>query len=245
MTQDTIDEKPKKHRRMTPAWSTWQGRNNCPLWKAVALSLNIHPRALDFVKENSPGKYRTYSIWLETAGLAAYPDGPITVIKGHPKSGEAFDANSQIISLASFINFAIKQKNWKAKLPLEFVQLKESFNSIDLDGGNMASEVDSLPSIKSKRKAPDKFVAGMIKLLVEISYRLQKEKNKRLDVAKMPGLKKDLFPVAKKFNLDLEVAYPTFDTYLSGLCQFTKGRKDSSDFYKDLFPEYFPIKAER
>jgi hypothetical protein len=83
------------------------------------------------------------------------------------------------------------------------------------------------------RKAPDRFVAALIRLLLEIAKR-----NGGLDVTRMPGTKKELHEVAKKIESDLECEYETFATYIKGLIAFKRGRSFGTP-YKDLFPEYF------
>lgn len=87
-----------------------------------------------------------------------------------------------------------------------------------------------------KRKAPDAFVAALIRLLVEIAWRAG-AKGLPFDVSQMPGKKEDLLAVAKKFDGKVfQKSLSTFDTYISGLCQFGQGAVHSS-FYADLFKE--------
>jgi hypothetical protein len=54
----------------------------------------------------------------------------------------------------------------------------------------------------------------------------------------MPGRKVDFQAVADKFDSALEFAPRTFDDYLDGLCSFKRGARESN-FYAELFPEYF------
>lgn len=85
---------------------------------------------------------------------------------------------------------------------------------------------------KAKRKAPDEFVAALIKLLVEIAKR-----DPNLNCSQMPGTKADLRALAIKFE-DLDYEPATFETYTKGLIQFNRGSRPS-DYYKKLFPKYF------
>ncbi len=89
------------------------------------------------------------------------------------------------------------------------------------------------PVNKAKRKAPDAFVAALVRLLVEIAKR---DTNVKID--EMPGIKTDLFAVASKFDAKLEYTESTFDSYIEGLCKFKRGSR-TSKYYEGLFPEYF------
>ncbi len=62
MVEGSINEIKKiiKPQRMTPNWTTWRQRPKCQLGKAVALSLNINPNALKWLKENDQKKYGIY-----------------------------------------------------------------------------------------------------------------------------------------------------------------------------------------
>lgn len=84
----------------------------------------------------------------------------------------------------------------------------------------------------AKRKAPDKFVAALISLLVKIA-----KMDPSLNCSQMPGTKADFHALAIKFD-DLECALPTFETYIKPLIKFKRGSR-SSDYYRKLFPEYF------
>jgi len=85
----------------------------------------------------------------------------------------------------------------------------------------------------ARRKAPDVFVAAMVKLLVEIGRR-----DPKIDVEKMPGTKKDLLELAIKFDTNLDHTLSTFDSYLEPICKFTRGSR-TDGIYRKLFPEYF------
>lgn len=88
---------------------------------------------------------------------------------------------------------------------------------------------------KPKRKAPDAFVASLIRLLVDIAVQATK-KDIAFDVTAMPGTKENLRELAIKFDPEFNHTLKTFDDYLAGLCQFKQGAK-STDFYLKLFPE--------
>ena len=75
---------------------------------------------------------------------------------------------------------------------------------------------------KVKRKAPDAFVAALIRLLVEIS-RQAALSGKTFDVRAMPGQKADFYKLVARFDADLRCnSADTFSTYLKGLCQFVQ-----------------------
>ena len=98
-------------------------------------------------------------------------------------------------------------------------------------------QTDNPDHSMAKGKAPTKFVAALIKLLVEVAIRAAKQ-DMPFSVTEMPGIKADLKALADKFDACLEYAPKTFDDYIAGLCQFKQGAKPTS-FYKQLFPEYF------
>lgn len=100
------------------------------------------------------------------------------------------------------------------------------------------------PTAKVKRKAPDNFVAALIQLLAEIGNRAGKKKM-NFNTREMLGQKEDLWKVACKFDIALDITPSTFDTYIKGLIAFKHGSpKEERSFYKDLFPEYSKQPAE-
>jgi len=105
-----------------------------------------------------------------------------------------------------------------------------------------AAKVALIPPSKSnqpKQKAPTKFVSALIRLLLEINNRASKlDEPVMLNIAEMPGIKKNLWEVACKFDPSLDLAERSFDDYLDGLIQFKRGAQ-SVTFYKGLFPEPF------
>lgn len=91
----------------------------------------------------------------------------------------------------------------------------------------------------AKRRAPDKFIAALIRLLVEISKRAAKN-GMPFDMNKMPGRKADFRALAEKYDGELDRASSrTFDDYVVGLLRFKRGRAQETTFYRQLFPEYF------
>ena len=102
-------------------------------------------------------------------------------------------------------------------------------------------EVADAGYIKPKRKAPDAFVAALIRLLVDIAVRAAKN-DMPFDVTAMPGTKQNLQELAEKIDPEFKHTPKTFDDYLAGLCQFKQGAK-STDFYIKLFPE-LPVKSK-
>lgn len=92
---------------------------------------------------------------------------------------------------------------------------------------------------KSARKAPDKFVRALNRLLVEIAQRAERKK-RLFSTAKMPGTRQDLLALASKFDVELDKPITTFETYIKGFCSFKAGTGYKQEtFYRDLFPEYF------
>jgi hypothetical protein len=88
-----------------------------------------------------------------------------------------------------------------------------------------------------RRKAPDTFVAALIRLIAEISKRAA-EKGMPFNVTEMPGTKADFRALAIKFDDKLEKAPRTFDDYLGRLLRFKQGARERT-FYQGLFPEFF------
>lgn len=89
----------------------------------------------------------------------------------------------------------------------------------------------------ARRKAPDTFVAALIRLIVEISKRAA-ERGMPFDVTAMPGTKSDFRALAEKFDDYLEKSPSTFNDYLAGLLRFKQGARETA-FYRELFPEFF------
>jgi hypothetical protein len=73
----------------------------------------------------------------------------------------------------------------------------------------------------AKRKAPDLFVAALIRLIAEI---------KQTSPGKGNAVRRD----GSRFNK----AQSTFDDYLAGLLRFKQGVRETT-FYQKLFPELF------
>lgn len=137
MEQNTIDDKASKKIKIRPYWGTWKRRPNCHLCDAVALSLNINPDALNFVEQNNPKIYQAYISRLETASLATYDGGQIKEIPNHPESGD--DPYERVVSLASFVDFAINQSSWQTRLTEQFLLLG---NNQHLQQGDSPAEPD-------------------------------------------------------------------------------------------------------
>lgn len=97
---------------------------------------------------------------------------------------------------------------------------------------------------KSKKsKTPSSFIEEFKILLANINRRAEYAKLE-FDKDAMPGLKEDLFELAKRYGRkhgkkDFDIKLGTFDDYITGLCRFTK-KKDRTDFYRRLYPELFP-----
>jgi len=95
------------------------------------------------------------------------------------------------------------------------------------------SELEPRNTASGKRKAPDKFVAALFKLLIVIAKR-----DRDFNIDKMPVTKPDFHAVAIKYDQRLDLAFDTFDTYIRSFCKFKQGSRPS-DYYRKLFPEYF------
>lgn len=89
----------------------------------------------------------------------------------------------------------------------------------------------------ARRKAPDTFIAALIRLIAEISKR-SAEKGMPFNVTEMPGTKADFRALAIKFDDKLDKAGRTFDDYLAGLVRFKQGARETT-YYQELFPEFF------
>ncbi len=95
------------------------------------------------------------------------------------------------------------------------------------------TEAPQKPGVAVKRKAPDKFVAALVRLLVEIAKR-----DPKIDIDAMPGTKADFLALAQKQDAELDRPLATFDTYIESLCKFRPGSR-TGDYYQKLFPNFF------
>lgn len=163
----------------------------------------------------------------------------IKEIPNHPESGD--DPYYRVVSLASFIAFAMNQESWQANLRPAFLALKDLPDGkqpdlLNFDDDKTYIDKNAQPTIK--RRASDIFVAALIRLLVEIAKRAEKS-GEQFNVTNMPGQKIDFQEVAAKYDQVLDnKTNRTFDDYIQGLCQFKQG-VSRSDFYRRLFPEYY------
>lgn len=220
-------------KRMTPQWSTWKKRPECSLRDAVAISMNINPSALPTIMETTPAIKTKFLSRLKTACLQARPNGEIKVVKDqHSEFTKRPD--TQIITLSSFIAFA-KKNDW-SNLPKKFLALGSQTSDSLADDAPQ----DDQSYVKPKRKAPDIFVAEMIRLFIEIAKRTTKS-DLSFDPSEMPGTKEEFRQLAEKYSAKLEMKPRTFDDYLFSLCKFKQGRPavGATNFYANLFPEYF------
>lgn len=229
----TANEEPNSVTR--PLWSHWKKMPAWTLREAVALSLNISPKSVPKLYEKNPRKFKVFNARLKVAGRQ---------LKGCFETVEIYNdnnvsENSTMVSPKSFVSFAMRFENWLKKLPPEFIEIG------DVDGVNV-SKTDIEKDAKSKEhainnsKKPVKFIAALIKLLVEISYR-QARKGHKVDVDKLPGIRSDLQKIANRFDRENlgGLTDSTFNTYIKGLCGFVGGSK-SCDFYNDLFSDLAP-----
>jgi hypothetical protein len=120
-------------------------------------------------------------------------------------------------------------------IPPELAGIESPLRAADETQPTTTFAPDNEPA--AKRKAPDVFIAALIRLLVEISKRAAK-KGMPFDPDAMPGTKADFRELAIKFDDRLDKGGRTFDDYLAGLVRFKLGARQMP-FYQDLFPEYF------
>lgn len=209
-----------------PTWSFYLRNRNASLHDAVALSMNISPRQIDSVIKDDAKKKKLFAARMRAAALEMNDSGFIKVVE----KGRQDDKSDWIITLNSFVEFAFP-RNWGAN--------NKKFRMLGEANNIAASTRDNDKPEKSKRKAPDKFVAALLRLFVEIAKRASKQ-DMPFEVNALPGTKEDLWQLAIKYHPDLDKELRTFDDYLSGLCQFPQGRPTGkNDFYSNLFPELF------
>ena len=92
------------------------------------------------------------------------------------------------------------------------------------------------PDNEAKPKAPVTFIAALIRLLVEIGKRAEKN-GTPFDVNEMPGTKANFRELAEKYDNELDKASSrTFDDYLGGLLGFKQGRGQETAFYRRALP---------
>lgn len=230
----------KTQKSKSPRWSTWKKRPLCQLKEAVALSINVSPNSLPTLKETDPKKHGIYIARLKTA--LRQPIGLIEVITNHPSNGT--DPESMMVSLASFVSFAKNIVSWEKTLPKEFIEIgnvdRVKISGSDVQGGEIPTKLKSAGP-DGFRRAPNKFVTAMIKLLVAIAMSAGR-KRIPFDVNKMPGMVEDLREVAIEFDSTFgSYGIETFKEYMLPLCNFTRGRKkrNDTDFYKKVLPLYF------
>ena len=220
-TQQDNDTKVKR-----PTWSFYLQNRNASLHDAVALSMNISPRQIDSVIRDDAKKKKLFAARMRAAALEMNDSGFIKVVE----KGYQDDKSDWIITLRSFVEFSLP-RNWGVK--------NKNFQTLGEANNIAASTRDNDNPEKSKRKAPDKFVAALLRLFVEIAKRASKQ-DISFEVNALPGTKEDLRQLAIKYDSELDKELRTFDDYLSGLCRFPQGRPTGkNDFYSNLFPELF------
>lgn len=132
------------------------------------------------------------------------------------------DPRSPLEQYDGFWDSPFDRFGWAAEVAPNFANIRQS-------------QVEDVPKPvgKVRRKAPDAFVGGFVRLLVEIARR-----DSKINIDEMPGIKSDLLAVASKFDQRLDHASGTFDSYIERLCKFKPGSR-SVKYYAELFPEYF------
>lgn len=206
-----------------PKWTEWNKRSAWRLSDAVALSLNVSPNFLEKLQKSHPNKYKSYEVRLKT--VECQKPGSFEFYENHQGNGTGL--MSKMVSPQSFVSFVIRKMDWE-NLSTEFIEI-----------GQINDSPSDNRDTKISRKASDKFIAALIRLLVEIGCRVGKTGD-QFSVDAMPGIRADFFKLARRFdeNLNLKSA-DTFETYIKGLCKF-KGGSVSSSFYNELFPDYPP-----
>lgn len=188
------------------------------LVETVVGPVRLHPATLAKYEANPAIKeYRFVGPMNSNAPELEYEYRLAGVLEGYPQNGIAIGNCVLLVTVDDALAFV----NQDGPADAELSDVEESIREYDVP----------------KRKAPDKFVAALIRLLTEVAKRAARGRQE-FEVFAMPGRKKDFLAVAEKFDDALEVSYATFDTYLSGLCQFRQGAPET-DFYAKLFPEYF------
>lgn len=89
----------------------------------------------------------------------------------------------------------------------------------------------SKPLKASARKAPDRFIAALLRLVVELAKR-----DPDINIESLPGTKKDLFDEAIRLDPEFGPSFATFESYIKSFLKFRPG-SHSSDYYKKLFQD--------
>jgi hypothetical protein len=225
----------------TVKWNIWEDRPYCAIADAVALALGLLPgKTSKALKDVSPiGKSfrRLYKSVCLAVRVGIISSGPEPV----PQTRDLRKLATHLVSLRSVIEFLEGSEHWRNVVPKEMVALKGKFP--DCKGRHVdgtAGCAQSSGSDVARRKAPDKFVAALIELLAEIGRRAGSA-GLSFSVTEMPGQKRDLYELARRFestekDAPLDREFSTFTTYVKGLCCFKQGAQ-ATDMYSNLFPE--------
>lgn len=207
MTDKTneANESVKKIPRKRPKWNIYKKMRRLTLHEGIALTYNISPPHMSILIEDDEELLNKYCTRLKMARRECSDKGSIEVIE----RGQEKDGSDWTVTTDSFLRF-VEEMDWK---------VKDDFKDL----GSAAPNNNKVgEGAKVKRKAPDAFVAALIRLLVEIS-RQAALSGKTFDVRAMPGQKADFYKLVARFDADLRCnSADTFSTYLKGLCQFVQ-----------------------
>lgn len=198
-----------------PNWVLFSKRRHLPMQDAVALSMNCEPVSLRKAIKNDPAWRKPYNGRKRSTSYEMVDGGLVKVIEKRNSP----DKSDWLIDMASFVRFA-QHSNWNA-LSDDFIRIGHTTTTANTTAVN--------------RKAPDKFVAKLICLLVAVGMQAAKN-GKPFDPRAMPGTRDDFREFASKASLDFDIPKATFDTYIKGLCLFLPGSRHT-DFYATLFNE--------
>lgn len=210
-------------------WSHWGNLPLMPLVSACKMMTGFNPEHPEHAIDEAD-KWRDSSVRPRWANLyhhaiSAEKANQLTITRDHARSWEE-------VLLREFVNFIHQKEQSDLECPWSVPQQLERL----LENKDTSEQSAS----RAKRKAPDAFIAALLRLVVEISKRAATA-GEEFDVEKMPGVKADFLELAERHDPDLKKALRTFDDYLAGLVKFSNGAKPSS-FYRGLFPEIFQNK---
>lgn len=153
----------------------------------------------------------------------ATPTGKIRVAE----KGKNDDGSDWIIEIRSFVQLA-QEYEWGG--------LTEEFKRLGL-------QPQATPFRRKKQPSPTlrasaSFAASLQKVLSVLAKKA-KEKNVNFDPQSMEGTKKEFWDFVCKSCAAVDVSFPTFDTYIHGICRFKPGAR-ARGYYLTLFDGDYP-----
>lgn len=221
--------------------TVWEDRPFCPIRDVVEIALGLPPGGASKAFKDPTAIGKSFRRLYKTVCLAARAGIIASGPKPAPQTGDLRKLATHLVSLRSVIEFLEGSEHWRNVVPEEMIALKDKLSGCK--EGREHGEVDGAPQKQgdiARRKAPDKFIAALIGLVAEIGRRAGSA-GLPFSVTEMPGQKKDLFELARRFestdkDAPLDREFSTFTTYIKGLCCFKQGAR-STDMYANLFPE--------